>query len=77
MKIKKEHYKEMETVIHTFQQNNPKLKREYMDAGFSGMRYRWDVLHACGLTGWICNNLYAYLNDDHIDTALRKITKTN
>lgn len=41
------------------------------------MRYRWDLLHASGLKlgdgvgtqGDL--NLYAYLNDEHIDSALR------
>lgn len=35
-------------------------------------RLRWDLLHSAGLTPWLCDTLYAYLNDDHIDTALRR-----
>lgn len=36
-------------------------------------RYRWDLFHAAGLTTFACDTLYAYANDDHIDTALRHI----
>lgn len=39
------------------------------------MRTRWDWLYASGLTPWICDNLYKYANDEHIDTALRAIAK--
>lgn len=46
------------------------------------MRYRWDLLYATGLKigdgvgiqGDI--DLYAYLNDSHIDTALRSLVLT-
>lgn len=36
-------------------------------------RYRWDLLNECVECRWLCEQLYDYLNDDHIDTALRKI----
>jgi hypothetical protein len=39
----------------------------------SNTRYAWDLLYKAGLSGWICANLYPYLNDDHIDTALRAL----
>jgi hypothetical protein len=38
-------------------------------------RLRWDLLYYAGLSGWICDNLYSYLDDSHIDTALRYIIK--
>lgn len=37
------------------------------------MRYRWNLYH---LTDSHDLQLHTYLNDDHIDTALRKITGT-
>jgi len=38
------------------------------------MRFRWDCYNAAGLTRYACDVLYpAGLNDNHIDTALRKI----
>jgi len=36
-------------------------------------RFRWDLFHAAGGTKFACDTLYDYLNDDHIDTALRAI----
>lgn len=36
-------------------------------------RLRWDALYAVNLSTWICDNLYIYLNDEHIDSALRCI----
>ena len=53
---------------------------EYKDAGMTEQRHRWDALwqanRSCtkGLIGWF-QNAYKYLNDDHIDTALRKIQR--
>ena len=42
----------------------------YQNTGFSHMRYRWDILHA---SKHDMKYLYQYLDDSHIDTALRKI----
>jgi hypothetical protein len=41
------------------------------------MRDRWDALSAAGLIPWVCSTLYPYLNDNHIDTALRAIARGN
>lgn len=38
-------------------------------------RIRWDWMGGSVSSGWICDNLYHYLNDTHIDTALRSIVK--
>jgi hypothetical protein len=37
-------------------------------------RLRWDLLHAARMSQWLCDNIYPYANDDHIDTALKAIT---
>jgi hypothetical protein len=55
---------------------------EYRERGLSDKRYRWDCLYSSGIKigdgigrrGDL--NLYQYLDDTHIDTALRKITGT-
>lgn len=39
----------------------------------TSMRIRWDLFNAAGLTPWACEVLYPYLDDSHIDTALRHI----
>jgi len=72
MKMKLEHYNYLFEQIKKVE-NKETFKNDCL---LSPMRYRWDLLYAAKLSTWICNNLYSYLNDDHIDTALRKITKT-
>lgn len=38
-------------------------------------RYRWDMLWASTISNHICNDVYKYANDTHIDTALKAIVK--
>lgn len=47
------------------------------------MRYRWDLFNAAGRamnphgpgTKFCCDELYPYLNDQHIDSALKSLVK--
>lgn len=65
MKMSPELYRELENAIW------PRLPP--IRYGPSTMRQRWDFLWA---SGYDVNKLYkAGLNDDHIDTALRTITR--
>lgn len=41
---------------------------DYQAAGLSPMRFRWDAVRAAKID--VCQ-FYTYLNDSHIDTALR------
>lgn len=72
MKIKPEHYAELERIFLGARPLAEPLA-EYLKAGNSAKRWRWDVLYLAKASNWICQNLYPYLNDDHIDTALRRI----
>lgn len=36
-------------------------------------RLAWDMVRACNLNQFVCDELYKYLNDSHIETALLKI----
>jgi hypothetical protein len=36
-------------------------------------RYRWDLLWAAVSFDWVNHYLYGYLDDNHIDTALKAI----
>lgn len=38
-------------------------------------RLRWDCLYSFLGTRWICDNIYSYANDEHLDTALSKAMK--
>lgn len=77
MKIKPEHYQHMllsiKAKVNLAALHEQILKdKRYKDFG---KRFRWDAFTLAGLTGWACTNLYPYANDDHIDTALKRIIK--
>jgi hypothetical protein len=36
-------------------------------------RLRWDFLYTTPGSQWVSDNLYPYLDDTHIDTALKSI----
>lgn len=80
MKIKDEHYKYIQKNIQLYLDkaniDMPYCINRYEALNLSMKRMWWDISYASGLTKWICDNLYSYMNDDHIDTALRKITGT-
>lgn len=68
MKITKQDYDNMKIKIATVHTND--IQQLYKDKQFSDRRYRWDCFHA---TKCYTKELYDYLNDDHIDTALKNI----
>ena len=74
MKITQTHYNQLSALLQPAIDSTP--VDTYRKAGLSDKRYRWDMTYKAGLSTWICDNLYPYLNDDHIDTALRSITGT-
>jgi len=78
MKIKPEHYDELEKAICATVARLPLARKDYAQRGLSPMRYNWDMLWSSGFgtmsSGeWLQKNLYSYLNDDHINTALARI----
>jgi hypothetical protein len=73
MKIQSEHYEHMKSAISAVAVQHPVADYRTANPTFTDMRVRWDYCHAAGLTPWTCANLYSYMNDEHIDTALRHI----
>ena len=77
MKISSEHYetlrKGMVEKHISFMDYSPTDYKKYLTAGYSVKRMAWDILHAAGLTPFVCDTLYKYLTDTHIDTAVKKI----
>ena len=71
MKIKPEHLEVIREAIKPH--NNDFHRSRYKAAGHSDMRYRWDLARHAGLIPFFCDTLYKYMNDSHIDTALRKL----
>jgi hypothetical protein len=82
MKITPEDYAALEIAIkHTIARTGLSLDN-YTSLGLTAKRYRWDLLEQSNIKiGDGSNtdadvNIYAYANKNHVDTALRKITKT-
>lgn len=73
MKIRPEHVAHIRAAVAKFDTDFHRSR--YVAAGLSDKRFQWDCLHAAGLTPWVCSTLYQYLNDDHIDAALRAVIK--
>jgi len=82
MKILKEHYEHMKVAINRIPENEyHRHKRciiaagEYKNSPEKVMR--WKCARVVGLMDFITDTLYQYMNDDHVDTALRNIMKEN
>lgn len=74
MKMKQEHYDELkDSLLPAAAQL--KTRAEYNDKGLSDTRYVWDVLWNSRFgNDWDkMHMLHEYLNDNHIETALRSI----
>jgi hypothetical protein len=79
MKIRDDHYDYIKQVIKpidTEYRRNLYRNRQFPNAERTkdlDMRYRWDLLYTCCTSKWVCDNLYPYMNDSHIETALKRI----
>ena len=83
MKIKPEHLEHMSKRIALLMQKHPTAQYDYANGNFPradkckdiNKRFRWDCFSGAGLSKFACEELYSYLNDSHIDTALRSIVE--
>ena len=78
MKIKAEHYNFMRDAITPFKGQIAQFRQRIINEGKAKdaeKRLRWDLAYLADLTWWLCENVYTYANDAHIDTALRSIMK--
>ena len=79
MKMRTEHYAQILSAMRELAKSKPDITpASYAKAGIGNdtdMRFRWDAFRACQINGdsirWQCDVLYPYLNDQHVDTALR------
>jgi len=53
--------------------NTDDNRNHFISSDMSLVRYQWDLLYRANLATWVCDNLYSYLNDSQIQTALNKI----
>lgn len=76
MKIKPEHFYALRNAIFDAVGDRLESARaEYQARGLPAQRFRWDMLWAVPsrVREPLMRELYAYLNDEHIDTALRAL----
>lgn len=75
MKMTKKHYEMLEKAVKPL--DTQERRDTYKKHGFTNMRYRWDLFWKSEIykTFWM-QEVYAYCNDDHIDTVLRNIVPT-
>lgn len=83
MKITANDYVRLETACKKVLQAVPTAAQDYCNGKFPRAdkvsdlqtRFNFDVFHAACKTGdvTLCDDLYSYLDDRHIATALRKI----
>lgn len=79
MKIQPELFTKMRAAIEPL--DTPATRARYLAGDFPradrcedrDMRYRWDLFHAAGLYRVVYDHPGETINDDHIDTALRRI----
>jgi hypothetical protein len=82
IKITPEDYSILEVAIKRTIARTGLSLDNYTSLGLTAKQYRWDLLEKTGLKigdGIKVNgdvNIYAYANKTHLDTALRRITKT-
>lgn len=79
MKIKPEHYAHLKTCIDALNKEviarhreTVRKSGEYVDLE---KRVRWDCLWAAVPSRWLVDNLYDYINDTHVDSALKSIMR--
>lgn len=78
MKIKPEHYNHMKNAMAAIADKIPDHRERIKDdprVKDLDMRLRWDWLYGAVPSSWVSTNLYPYMHDTHIDTALRAIVK--
>ena len=78
MKIQAEHYSYMREKISPLKGQIESFRQRIINEGQARdveKRLRWDLAYIADLTWWLCDNVYPYAKDDHIDTALRSIMK--
>lgn len=82
MKILPAHLGHLKSLIaHLDTEERRRQYRQDFDNGHikakdESKRYRWDLLYASQeATRFVCDVLYKYSHDEHIDTALRSLVK--
>ena len=75
MKITKDDYNRLQTLMTPILDKYAYLIPKYKNAGLTITRYASDLYNAAGLYDAIGRDLYEYLNDNNIETALKRIAR--
>jgi len=75
MKMTKEHYDFIKIKIGDLDRNAILAHRALGLGVDKDKRFVWDLWRAIDLSAYTCDVLYLYLNDVHIETALKRIAK--
>jgi hypothetical protein len=73
MKMTEQHFTHMQQALSPL--DTQERRAAYESAALTTLRYQWDLVRGAGLMQWLCDFLYPYLNDAHIQTALNRIVK--
>ena len=75
MKMNATHYEYLYTAINSLDRDTV-LKHKALELGNDKVkRFVWDLCYMIKASNWICDNLYSYLDDSHIETALKSIAR--
>ena len=78
MRMTQEHYNYVKSAISLiWTQEKHDAQRRFIASDGKAKdiekRLRWDWSYQAKISPWVCTNLYTYLDDTHIDTALRSV----
>ena len=72
LKIKPSHYDFMLTKMRQAWIAQPNIDKR----SWTERRIMWDMWYSTKNNIWVCDVLYQYMDDTHIESALRRIMKT-
>ena len=75
MKMSIEHYNIIKNQINNLDREKVVAHKNLKLGKDIAKRFRWDLFHAAKLSQFACDHLYSYLNDNHIETALKQVIK--
>lgn len=83
-KITLEHQAIIKNAIDGVLAKYPNIVEEYNLGNFARSdevkdlqtRFNFDLLYATGLNSWVCDNVYSYADDTHIQSFLKSICPT-
>lgn len=75
MKITPQDFDKLKGFIEPVMMRLPVAEYRTANPQFSDKRVRWDYFHGAGKDAlrFLCDHLYTYMNDTHMDTALKAI----